>query len=74
MVLIGERDRDSPVDTGYVTLRNCTFRDTRGQAVVVAKRPNCRGSVAFEGCKFENCGTEKPNEPDFSLSICGNTL
>ena len=70
----GAADMDSPVDTGYVTLRNCTFRDTRGQAVVVAKRPNCRGSVAFEGCRFENCGTEKPDEPDFSLSICGNTL
>ena len=71
---IGAADMDSAVDGGCVTLRNCTFRETRGQSVYVSKRPNCRGSVSFVGCRFENCGVEKPDDPDFRLSICGHTL
>ena len=71
---IGEADMDSAVDGGCVTLRNCTFRETREQGVYVSKRPNCRGSVSLTGCRFENCGVEKPDAPDFRLSICGHTL
>ncbi len=71
---VGESDMDAAADTGSVLLRGCTFRETRGQAVFVGKRPNCRGSVSFEDCRFENCGTEAPDEPDFRLSICGHTL
>ena len=71
---IGEADMDSAVDGGCVTLRNCTFRETRGQSVYVSKRPNCRGSVSFIGCRFENCGVEQPDMPDFRLSVCGHTL
>lgn len=71
---IGQEDMDCAVDTGNVLMRNCIFRATREQAVDVRKRPNCRGSVSFENCRFENCGAEVPNEPDFHLSICAHAL
>ena len=69
-----DRDADKISDSGSVTIRNTTFRETRERGVCVGKRVNCKGSVTFENCRLENCGVEKPDDSDLSLSISGHNL
>ena len=71
---VGEEDLDCPVDSGSVAFRGCTFRETLGHAVFISKRSNCRGAVSFTGCRFENCGVDSPEDPEFVFSVNAHTL
>lgn len=69
-----DQDADKVSDSGSVLIRNTVFRRTRARGIFVSKRVNCKGSVTFENCRLENCGTEKPDDSDLHLSISGHNL